>query len=151
MSLFTWKNIKLVGLAISIVKDVVNMFSSKSPAATESVQSEPEQAEMFEQIEEPIVTKPARAFNGRKADCNRDRTPFTQHHYDVVMKAHNARISHNTRFAQGEEQERISVKNITEFLNEELNLKKSRQSYAEIWCNKVSRETLPTGNQELKV
>ena len=152
MNFLTLKNLKLVSTFISIASSVAKFCAIKPVPA-----DEPKQEELFTEseapVDEPKVTSaPAkRAFNGRKAGCTRDMSVLTRQHFDTIMDAHHLRIAHNQSVAKSGRGERITVSQITQELNKQLGLNKSRQTYSNVWLGNTKRASLPEGNLTLGV
>lgn len=84
---------------------------------------------------DPIVTK---SISKRKKP---DTTKLTQKHYDAIIHIYNEWVIYNRSHPKNKK----TQQDLTDVINHELSLDKSRTTLSKIWRGVIKREDLPTG------
>lgn len=94
---------------------------------------------LFLFLQEPQNIDPDQPTTVRK---KYDSTPFTQQHYDYIIKCYEKFTRHNTPLKRAE---RKTQQDLADILNRRLKLNKSVHAYSRVWRHMVDRDALATG------
>lgn len=74
-----------------------------------------------------------------------DTTKFTQQHFDFIVAERARWVSHNEGKPRAE---KISIVELCNHLNQQLNMDKSPRALSRIWNGEIDRDDLPTGQSQ---